>query len=158
IKGSTVSVLLGNGDGAFQNRVDFPTGTSPGTVVAGDFNRDGRQDLAVGNQGSGTLSILVQNPVGTFSPTSVNFGNQKVGPASQAKTVTLTNKGSAPLSPKKVAITGKNSGDFTQTNNCGSTVVSGASCTFSVTFTPAALGLRSAALTLTDNAAGSPQK
>src|SRR5437764_13905026 len=39
---------------------------------------------------------------------------------------------------------------------CGSSVAAGASCTISVTFTPQAAGVRSASVTITDNAAGSP--
>ena len=47
-----VSVLLGNGDGTFQNPVRFGVGAGPGSLVAGDFNGDGRTDLAVANYGS----------------------------------------------------------------------------------------------------------
>jgi hypothetical protein len=66
-----VSILLGNGDGTFQAAQNFPAaGTYPGSVVAGDFNGDGRLDLAVAaNQGSslqGTVSILLGNGDGTF--------------------------------------------------------------------------------------------
>src|SRR5256885_5002708 len=56
-----------------------------------------------------------------------------------------------------VGITGQNPGDFAQTNNCGTSVAAGASCTFTVTFTPTASGSRSATLNITDNAGGSPQ-
>ena len=44
-----VSVLLGNGDGTFQNQVRYAAGTNPSSIVAGDFNGDGRTDLAVAN-------------------------------------------------------------------------------------------------------------
>src|SRR5207253_3020646 len=54
-------------------------------------------------------------------------------------------------------MTGANSGDFAQTNNCGTTVAAGANCTINVTFTPTATGTRSGALTVTDNATNSPQ-
>src|SRR5205823_4698696 len=43
----TVSLLRGNGDGTFQPHADFPVMSSPISVVAGDFNRDGRPDLGV---------------------------------------------------------------------------------------------------------------
>ena len=42
-----VSVLLGNGDGTFQDHVDYPTGSGPVSVATGDFNGDGKLDLAV---------------------------------------------------------------------------------------------------------------
>lgn len=68
---SSVSVLLGNGDGTFKSHVDFSTGSgaSSASVVVGDFNRDGRLDLAVANSyngGAGTVAILLGNGDGTF--------------------------------------------------------------------------------------------
>ena len=61
-----VSVLLGNGDGTFQNQVTYPVGTDPIALVAGDFNGDGRTDLAVADYGSKGVSILLGNGDGTF--------------------------------------------------------------------------------------------
>ena len=65
---SDVSVLLGNGDGTFQNQVRYAAGAYPISIVAGDFNGDGRTDLAVANQGSGNsdVSVLLGNGDGTF--------------------------------------------------------------------------------------------
>lgn len=63
---NTVSILLGNGDGTFQTHVDYPTGTSPTSVAVGDFNGDGKLDLAVTNQDDNTVSILLGNGDGTF--------------------------------------------------------------------------------------------
>jgi hypothetical protein len=74
-----VSVLLGNGDGTFQTVDTFPGGLSPdGTheyapVVAGDFNGDGRADLAVGV--SDGVAILLGDGDATFQPaTTYNVG------------------------------------------------------------------------------------
>ncbi|MGA8763156.1 MAG: FG-GAP-like repeat-containing protein, partial [Candidatus Sulfotelmatobacter sp.] len=65
--GSVITVLLGNGDGTFQDGVAT---TSPFNVTAigvGDFNRDGRLDLATsGTFGSGYVNILLGNGDGTF--------------------------------------------------------------------------------------------
>ena len=47
---STVSVFLGNGDGTFATRTDYGTGSYPSSVVVGDFNADGKADLAVANR------------------------------------------------------------------------------------------------------------
>jgi hypothetical protein len=60
---STVSILLGNGDGTFQPHVDYPVGSPSGLAVA-DFNGDGKLDLAVANNGS--VAILLGNGDGTF--------------------------------------------------------------------------------------------
>lgn len=65
---STVSILLGNGDGTFQPHIDLPVGALPTSVVAADFNGDGKADLAVANAFDGTISVLLGNGDGTFQP------------------------------------------------------------------------------------------
>jgi hypothetical protein len=69
----SVSILLGKGDGTFQAHLDFATGPAPVAIAAGDFNGDGRPDLAVTNHvnpidsnSPGTFSILLGNGDGTF--------------------------------------------------------------------------------------------
>ena len=61
-----MSVLLGNGDGTFQNQVTYAVGSEPYAIVAGDFTGDGRTDLAVANCGSNDVSVLLGNGDGTF--------------------------------------------------------------------------------------------
>ena len=68
VKGKT-SVLLNNGDGTFAAPVSYAVGINPYGVTVGDFNGDGKLDLAVVNNGtsqSGTFSILLGNGDGTF--------------------------------------------------------------------------------------------
>ena len=86
------------------------------------------------------------------SPTSLNFGDQAPDTTSAAKTVTVTNSGSAAAAVSSVAVTG----DFKQTNTCGSSIPAGGSCTVSVTFAPLAAGSHTGTLTVTSNAADSP--
>jgi hypothetical protein len=93
----------------------------------------------------------------SLSPTSLGFGNQNVGATSAAQTVTLTNTGTAALTINSIAVSGTNAGDFAQTNNCPASLNVNAACTISVTFTPSATGTRTASVTVTDNAANSPQ-
>jgi hypothetical protein len=64
--GSGVSVLLGNGDGTFQAATNYAAGSVPISVVMGDFNGDGRLDLAVANRDSNNVSVLLGNGDGTF--------------------------------------------------------------------------------------------
>jgi hypothetical protein len=90
-------------------------------------------------------------------PTSLTFAAQVVGTTSAPQVVTLTNNLTTTLTISSIGFTGTNSGDFAQTNNCGSSVNAGASCTINVTFTPAASGTRTATLNVTDNAGNSPQ-
>jgi hypothetical protein len=57
----SVSVLLGNGDGSFQAAQNFSGGTSSRSVAMGDFNGDGLLDLAVANEYSDTVGVLINN-------------------------------------------------------------------------------------------------
>jgi hypothetical protein len=92
-----------------------------------------------------------------LSATGVNFGDQKVGTSSASVPVRLTNEGSVPLSITQISITGANSTDFSQSNNCGAGIPAGATCSISLTFTPQATGVRTAAVAITDNGGASPQ-
>jgi len=59
---NTVSILLGNGNGSFQNPLEFSAGNVALSVAAGDFNADGRLDLAVANRADSTVSVLMHLP------------------------------------------------------------------------------------------------
>jgi hypothetical protein len=96
-------------------------------------------------------------PQASVSPSSLSFANQVVGVSSGALGLTVTNTGTAALTLNGVAVTGANSKDFSLQNNCGNSLNPGASCGMNLTFTPISAGTRTAALTLTTNAAGSPQ-
>ncbi len=61
-----MTVLLGTGTGTFQTAVSYAVGSRPRSVVAGDFDRDGKTDLAVANEGYPVLSLLLGNGNGTF--------------------------------------------------------------------------------------------
>jgi Beta-propeller repeat/Abnormal spindle-like microcephaly-assoc'd, ASPM-SPD-2-Hydin len=91
-----------------------------------------------------------------LNPAGLVFTGQSLGTTSQPQTVTLTN-GDAAQTISSILITGTNPGDFAETNNCGKSLAPAAQCTISVTFTPAAAGIRQAQVTLTDSAPGSPQ-
>jgi Abnormal spindle-like microcephaly-assoc'd, ASPM-SPD-2-Hydin len=93
----------------------------------------------------------------SVSPTSLTFASQVVGTTSSPQIVTLTNNLNSALTISNIGFTGTNSGDFSQTNTCGSSVSAGGNCTISVSFTPSASGTRTAALSITDDAENSPQ-
>jgi hypothetical protein len=120
---------------------------------------------------NGTLSVMDSAPdspqtvslsgTGTqikFSPIGINFGNQKVGTSSNPIPVTLSNKGTVTLNISQIAVGGTNPGDFSQTNNCGSSVPAGGQCTIQVTFTPTQKGQRLANIQLYDDVLPSPQQ
>src|SRR5207302_10244294 len=99
------------------------------------------------------LSGTHMPPVATLSPTSLTFAGQSVGSTSAAQTVTLSNTGSATLSISGIAA----SGDYAQTNNCGTSLGVGTSCAINVTFAPTTSGPRTGSLSITDNDSASPQ-
>ena len=72
----SVSVLLANGDGTFKPAVSTPTTAIFGWHAVGDFNGDGKADLAFGDQYANSLTILLGNEDGTFTqtPTSPSTG------------------------------------------------------------------------------------
>ncbi len=61
-----VNVLMGNRDGTFQTSVYYAVGGGPQAIAVGDFNGDGKSDLAVVNNQSYSISILQGNGNGTF--------------------------------------------------------------------------------------------
>lgn len=93
----------------------------------------------------------------SLSPTSINFGAVQAGQTSAPQNITLTNTGNATLTISSIAIGGTNAGDFHETNNCGTSVNAGAQCTITATFKPTRTGIRNGNVTITDNAANSPQ-
>jgi hypothetical protein len=92
-------------------------------------------------------------PTALLSPTSLGFAAQLVGTSSPPQKVTLTNAGNETLTITSLKITG----NFSETNNCGSSLAAGLSCTITVTFKPTAPNTRTGGITITDNATGSPQ-
>jgi len=63
---ASVSILLGKGDGTFEDQTTYAVGDLPEDIVARDFNGDGNLDLAVTNHTDQTVSILLGNGDGTF--------------------------------------------------------------------------------------------
>jgi hypothetical protein len=89
----------------------------------------------------------------TGSPTSLAFGNQRVGTYGAGQQVVLTNVSASPISVKELYLTGDNYKDFFGSANCTSTnavysfvLAAGASCEIEVYFSPTALNVRTAVL------------
>jgi hypothetical protein len=76
----SLTVLLGRGGGAFERAPDVPTGTGSWALVLADFDRDGRQDVAVTNASANTVSVLLGAGDGSFGGRfDVGTGSRPVG-------------------------------------------------------------------------------
>ncbi|MFG2637096.1 choice-of-anchor D domain-containing protein [Streptomyces sp. NPDC048362] len=82
------------------------------------------------------------------SPASLTYPTQALNTSSGARTVTVTNTGTAAATVSGITATG----DFSQTNNCGTTIAANASCKIDVTFRPTASGTRTGDLGIASNA------
>jgi hypothetical protein len=126
------------------------TPTAPGnlygTVVITDNAANGSQTITLSGIGAAA-------PVVSLSATSLTFTSQALGSTSAPQTITMTNTGTAALTIAGITVTG----DFAELNTCGASLAPASSCALNVTFTPTAAGSRTGLLTITDNAAGSPQ-
>ncbi|HXJ94619.1 MAG TPA: choice-of-anchor D domain-containing protein [Terriglobia bacterium] len=155
---NNITVLYGSGNGVFGGPAAYSVGTSPVALAWADFNGDGKLDLAVADSSANTISVLQQTaPAVQLSPSVLTFSTQALGTSSSAQTVTLTNDTGATLQIASISITGTDPADFAQSNSCGTSMAAGANCTISVTFDPVATGTRTATLSVSDNAGGSPQ-
>jgi len=121
--------------------------------------------LAVADNASGTPQEVKLSGTGvaaapaiTLSPTSLTFASTTVGSTTAAQTVTVKNTGTASATLTSETITGTDASSFVKSaTTCTSTLAAGASCTVSVEFKPATTGALTAALSIADNASGSPQ-
>ena len=104
-----------------------------------------------------TAAYIMKIPVLTLSPKSVAFGDQGVDTVSTVHSVKLTNTGNGSLSIDSIGLTGASLTSFFMDDNCGTALAPGASCTVWVLFFPSARATDTAAVTIVDNAAGSPQ-
>ncbi|MBZ5623673.1 MAG: choice-of-anchor D domain-containing protein, partial [Acidobacteriia bacterium] len=142
----TFSPAAGSGSGAVTYTVPANYGPQRQATM-----RIGNCAFTVTEDGAPNSS---QVPAPSLSTTSLDFGARNVGAAGAAQTVQLTNTGAGVLSLLAITAGGLNSGDFAETDNCGTSLAAGARCTIQVTFTPAAPGMRTASLFIAGNISG----
>ncbi|HEY3871771.1 MAG TPA: choice-of-anchor D domain-containing protein, partial [Actinocrinis sp.] len=132
----------------------YNDGYNSGTYTPGAFTFN----LGSGNSGWSTTPDLTSFPepvqAGSLkaSTTSLSFGDVNTGSTSAAQSVTVTNPGTSAAAISSVSATS----NFSQTNNCGSSLAAGASCTVNVTFAPTSGGSLTGTLSVASNAPGSP--
>lgn len=124
------------------------SGNRSANLSVSDNGTDSPQ--SVGLSGSATAAA----PTVSLAPTKLTFPSLPPGTTSASQVVRLTNSGNATLDISGIV----SSGDFAQTNTCGSNLALGADCNISVTFTPTAGGTRSGTVSVTDDASGSPHR
>ena len=135
------------------NLIESKIAGNPGTYAATGTANNGWTMQMVALKPAASVTA----PTVSLTPGILTFSNQVVGSTSAAQTLTINNTGNAVLSITSIAVTGTNSTDFAQTSTCGGSVGAGINCTIGVTFKPNGTGSRTAVLTLSDNASGSPQ-
>jgi FG-GAP-like repeat/Abnormal spindle-like microcephaly-assoc'd, ASPM-SPD-2-Hydin len=114
--------------------------------------------LTITSSGIGSPNVVALSGTGlvggvSLSSALVSFPADLVGTSSPSRVVSLANQGAGPLTIFGIAT----SGNFTQTNNCGTSLPVGDTCSIKVVFSPAAEGPRSGSLTVTSDGSGSPQ-
>jgi DNA-binding beta-propeller fold protein YncE len=108
-----------------------------------------------------TVTFDLTPPGLAVTPLFLDFGGESMGTTSPSQPVTVTNNGLVTVNISSIVI----DAPFTQTNDCGTTLAVGTSCTVTVTFNPAAADgainstlPASGGLTITSDAAGSPHR
>jgi hypothetical protein len=121
-------------------------GASTGTLSVASSAPSSPLTVALTGTGISGASAL------TASPSSESFGNENVGSTSSSQSVTVTNPGTSAVSMSSIGVTGP----FGESNNCGTSLAAGATCTVGVTFSPTAAGSASGTLSVNSSAPGSP--
>ena len=92
-----------------------------------------------------------------ITPASLTFAARLVGTNSATQVVTLRNRATTSRTGLSVTVTGTNATDFTRTTTCGNSLAANATCRITVTFSPKAVGARTATLSIVSNDPASPQ-
>jgi len=73
LNSGSLSVLLGNGDGTFQQPVSYPLAANPFSLAVGDFNGDGKADVVVTENFAHGFSVLLGRGDATFEPEAQTY-------------------------------------------------------------------------------------
>ena len=151
---NATTVQPGGACSLYVNFTPTTNGIRTGTLTITDTSANSPHMVTVSGTGI-TAAQAIQ-----LSQTSVTFGNQAIGFASTPMIVYYSNQGTTAASFSSLTLTGPDPGDYSLTgSSCSSTttVSAGSYCTISITFKPTAAGSRPAAVTIVDNATGSPR-
>jgi hypothetical protein len=137
----------------------------PPTVVPGSTGAQSRLTISTAAISAASLasrprarsagSVIGPSAAGSgiaVFPAALGFSAQTISTTTPQQFVYITNGGTGELALSSITVTG----DFAQVNNCGTALAVGANCAVAVSFTPTATGARTGALTVVDDAGGSP--
>ncbi len=147
------SILLGNGDGTFQQPSPFEATYYPRSYTAGDLNADNAADFVQFStsdtltESPQTATVWFSTPTLAFGTPSLRFASQNVGTSSMPMPISMSNAGNAPFSLSSITA----QGDFSQTNTCTNTLVIKGRCTIEVSFKPTTNGQRIGSITIVGN-------
>ena len=117
---------------------------------------DAGQILAVGidKRTGNQHAYFVQGTILTLLPRALKFGSVAVNTASAAQSVTVTNTGAKATPITSIALAGANAGQFSFTDNCGTSLAGKSTCTIKVEFNPITKGAKSAVLNVNGGGGG----
>jgi hypothetical protein len=106
---------------------------------------------------SASVKVTIEAPLVTLSPTTIGFPATIVGIPSEEHVVTVKNTGQLSLALTAIRFTGADATSFLDASTCGTAIAAGQSCSIYVAFDPKKAGALSGSLSVSDNAASSPQ-
>jgi hypothetical protein len=158
---NNVSVRLGDGLGSFSGTTELAVGNNPQTFAIGDLNQDGLQDIITAGfihfgvntdiNLQGNSENIVAGTTTTSTTNNTDFGSVTSNTAT-VKTYTIQNTGIAPLTINSIVSSGTNATDFVVGGiTLPATLVAGTNSTFTVTFTSASSGEKTATVTVNND-------
>ncbi len=152
VSGSTCGTTLNAGAACNLNVAYRPSAAGADNATL-TVSYAGGANVPIALSGTGTTGAPPQGQLSL--PVSQSMPDQNVGTASAARTVMVSNTGTAAVAVSTIA--SSNASEFPVQGSTCTSVAAGSTCSFSFTFQPTATGARSSTITVTSNGIGSPQ-
>ncbi len=140
--------VFGGANSADDNGATASVGVQVGTALGTQYSLN-----TPALKSKSSILWYPSDPVAQITASALDFGYHQIGNSSLRQNLTLTNRSIAALLIDSIAVSNSN---FTQTNNCGVTLLTGKSCVIAVNFTPSQLGAQTAQLTVNGNEKDAP--
>lgn len=161
---STINYEFNSGAASLGTASDVQTGATANHDTSGSFTGVTTNGCGGAPGAAGTVTAVSGShescgaaaPLVSLSASSLSFTPQLLNVTSAGQAFTITNTGDATLNITSIVASGTHAADFNVSEDCATTLAAAAFCTVTVSFTPSAAGARSAAVTITTDAASSP--